>query len=139
VQRKIHYWNWFIIYGVANTLIGFQNKGQFVFNSEMIWVILVGLIGVISISKPYNERIARPFDIIVGFFFASVGIFGILHNLGLYFYGSGIFTQSIHDQSFLGLSLCPFPSLIHASFGIVSISHGFYVPPPKPTVAIGND
>ena len=137
MQRKLHYWNWLLIFGISAALIQYRTSYPHTLNSEVIWMTLTGLVGVISIAKQY-DKIAKPFDIVGGFFFAIIGLLGILHNLGLDLIGTGLLVKAIHQQSILGLSLCPYPALIHTAVGCVSISHGFYVSAPKPTVAVSS-
>lgn len=136
MQRKVHYWNWFVVYGTTSGLIYFHTFHRL--SSETLWMFLAGLIGVFGTTKQYGDSIGRPFDILIGFLFVSIGLIGILHNLGMDLVGSGFISQAMHDGRFLGLSLCGLPSIIHTGLGVVSLSHGFYVSPPKPTIAVQN-
>jgi hypothetical protein len=80
--------------------------------------------GLLAGSKSLAPRFLKPYDILTGVTFFSVGLLGILHNFGLDLVNSNprLPSNSVQFGSFLGLSLCLLPSLIHTLFGYFALA-----------------
>jgi hypothetical protein len=120
-ERNTHYWLWFLLFGVVSALIS-ASKGEGI-TSETLWLLIAGFLGlVLGIFLP---ALARPFDLVIGVLFTSVGLLGILHAFGLNLVPSGSVPPNTIDQTaILGLSLSLPYALIHTLLGLTSLSHG---------------
>jgi hypothetical protein len=123
LSRAMHYWLWFTLFGVASALanfIQFQHIG-----TENIWLLGASGVGLLSESKQLQGRWAKPVDSFVGFLFLTVGLIGILHNLGIDLVNNNISlpTTFVESTKFMGLSLTLTPSLTHTIFGFLSLQY----------------
>jgi hypothetical protein len=121
-QRNTHYWLWFLLFGVVSALATLT-KGDGV-PAETIWLLSAGFLGLLL--GAFLPALARPYDLVIGLLFTSVGLLGILHTFGVNLIAptSGIAPNIIDETAILGLSLSlPF-ALIHTVLGLTSLSHG---------------
>jgi len=126
-HRSAHYWNWFIFFGLIAGAIAYVGAGgKFVMSveSEPLWLLVTGLLGVIVTANWLNKgQFARPYDLLVGAIFTVVGLIGILLAFKIHVLGN-LDTNLINSSSILGLSLGVLPSLVHAVLGLTSLNHG---------------
>jgi hypothetical protein len=121
-QRNTHYWLWFLLFGVVSALVT-VSKGEGI-TTETVWLLIAGFLGLIL--GAFIPSLARPFDLIIGLLFTSVGLLGVLHNFGLNLVATsgGIAPNAIDETAILGLSLSLPYALIHSVLGLTSLSHG---------------
>jgi hypothetical protein len=121
-QRNTHYWLWFLLFGVVSALVT-VSKGEGI-TTETVWLLVAGFLGLIL--GAFIPSLARPFDLIIGLLFTSVGLLGVLHNFGLNLVATsgGIAPNAIDETAILGLSLSLPYALIHSVLGLTSLSHG---------------
>jgi hypothetical protein len=121
-QRNTHYWLWFLLFGVISALVSIsQGKG---ITTETMWLLIAGFLGLLT--GAFIPSLARPYDLVIGLLFTTVGLLGILHNFGLNLVGqpSAIAPNAIDETAILGLSLSLPYALIHSVLGLTSLSHG---------------
>jgi len=120
-QRNTHYWLWFLLFGVVSALATIS-KGEGI-TTETMWLLIAGFLGLLlGMLLP---SLARPYDLVIGLLFATVGLLGILHNFGMNLVAtSGIAPNAIDETAILGLSLTLPYALIHTVLGLTSLSHG---------------
>jgi hypothetical protein len=121
-QRNTHYWLWFLLFGVISALVTIS-KGDGI-TTETMWLLIAGFIGLLT--GAFIPALARPFDLVIGLLFTSVGLLGILHNFGMNLVGqpSALAPNAIDETAILGLSLSLPYALIHTVLGLTSLSHG---------------
>ena len=121
-QRNTHYWLWFILFGLVSAL-ALMRQG-FGITTESLWLLFAGFLGLVI--GTYVQRMARPYDVVIGLLFTTVGLLGILHNFGLNLVGdrSSMPPHAVDFASILGLSLGLSYSMIHTILGLTSLSHG---------------
>jgi hypothetical protein len=121
-QRNTHYWLWFLLFGVISALVSLS-KGDGI-TTETMWLLIAGFLGLLT--GWFFQPLARPYDLVIGLLFTTVGLLGILHNFGLNLVGqpSGIAPNAIDETAILGLSLSLPYALIHSVLGLTSLSHG---------------
>ena len=133
-HRSAHYWNWFIFFGLIAGLIYFVGSGFKSIDSESIWLLVTGLLGIILGGNWLNSgKLARPYDFLVGILFTLVGIIGILeafHNSSFHIFTLPALTANptltnelFNSGHILGLSLATLPALVHAVLGLTSLNH----------------
>ena len=124
-HRHVHYWLWFVIFGVVAGLLDYRQHQPF--GSESLWLIAGGLLGILVTMKWLNQgKFARSYDLLVGVVFACAGIVGILANFGMHVWPhTGVLDGMLSRNFLFGLSLAALPSLIHTALGLTSINHGF--------------
>jgi hypothetical protein len=121
-QRNTHYWLWFLLFGVVSALVSIsQGKG---ITTETMWLLITGFLGLLL--GALIPSLARPYDLVIGLLFTTVGLLGILHSFGLNLVGqpSAIAPNAIDETAILGLSLSLPYALIHTLLGLTSLSHG---------------
>ncbi|HEY8323683.1 MAG TPA: hypothetical protein VIG77_04275 [Ktedonobacterales bacterium] len=120
-QRSSHYWLWFLLFGVVSSIVVWTQHHAL--DSESTWLLVTGFLGVLLGGM--RGRLARPYDLVVGLLFVSIGVLGVLHNFGVNLVAQNATAASAIDQSFiLGLSLAlPF-ALIHLLLGLTSLNNG---------------
>lgn len=133
--RSTHYWLWFILFGVISSMVVWRAAGSL--DSEAVWLLLAGFLGVLTGVGGLSVRAGRPYDLIVGMLFMAAGLLGIMHNLGYNLVPANASTANALDQSaFLGLSLA-FPyALIHMLLGLGSLNHGLRARSHSPSVTV---
>jgi len=121
-QRNTHYWLWFLLFGVVSALVTIS-KGEGV-TTETMWLLTAGFLGLLL--GMLIPALARPYDLVIGLLFTTVGLLGILHAFGLNLVGqpNGIAPNAIDETAILGLSLSLPYALIHTVLGLTSLSHG---------------
>ena len=121
-QRNTHYWLWFLLFGVVSALVHISNGDGL--TTETMWLLVAGFLGLLVGS--FMHSFVRPYDIVIGLLFTTVGLLGILHNFGMNLVGqpSGIAPNAIDESAILGLSLTLPYALIHTVLGLTSLSHG---------------
>src|SRR5689334_8765565 len=120
-QRNTHYWLWFLLFGVVSALVTIsQGDG---ISTETLWLLVAGFLGLVL--GAFIPNLARPYDLVIGLLFTTVGLLGILHNFGMDLVGqpSGLTHSALDGTSILGLSLSLSYSLIHTVLGLTSLSH----------------
>ena len=133
--RSTHYWLWFILFGVVSSLVVWRIHGSL--DSESVWLLVTGLLGVILGVGGLGARLSRPYDLIVGLLFTAVGLLGLLHNLGYVLVPTSSDTASTVGQSaIIGLSLALPYALIHTLLGLTSLNHGLRARAHSPTVMV---
>lgn len=133
--RSTHYWLWFILFGVVSSLVVWRIHGSL--DSESVWLLVTGLLGVILGVGGLGARFSRPYDLIVGLLFTAVGLLGLLHNLGYVLVPTSSDTASTVGQSaIIGLSLALPYALIHTLLGLTSLNHGLRARAHSPTVMV---
>ena len=124
--RSVHYWLWFILFGVVSSLVLLRTVGRL--DSETVWLLATGLLGL---------RLARPFDLIIGLLFTGVGLLGLLHNLGYNLVpADGSAANAVDQTAIIGLSLALPYALIHTMLGLTSLSHGLRTRASRPAVVV---
>jgi hypothetical protein len=121
-QRNTHYWLWFLLFGVVSALVTItQGDGV---SSETLWLLSAGFLGLLL--GALLPSLARPYDLVIGLLFTTVGLLGVLHNFGLNLVGqpSALAPNAIDESAILGLSLSLPYALIHTVLGLTSLSHG---------------
>ena len=121
-QRNTHYWLWFLLFGVVSALVTIS-KGEGI-TIETMWLLIAGFLGLLL--GAFIPTLARPYDLVIGLLFTTVGLLGILHNFGMNLVGqpNGIAPNAIDETAILGLSLSLPYALIHTVLGLTSLSHG---------------
>jgi hypothetical protein len=133
--RSTHYWLWFILFGVVSSLVVWRIHGSL--DSESVWLLVTGLLGVILGVGGLGARLSRPYDLIIGLLFTAVGLLGLLHNLGYVLVPTSSDTASTVGQSaIIGLSLALPYALIHTLLGLTSLNHGLRARAHSPTVMV---
>ncbi|HET9980354.1 MAG TPA: hypothetical protein VFQ32_07915 [Ktedonobacterales bacterium] len=133
--RSTHYWLWFILFGVVSSLVVWRIHGSL--ESESVWLLVTGLLGVILGVGGLGARFSRPYDLIVGLLFTAVGLLGLLHNLGYVLVPTSSDTASTVGQSaIIGLSLALPYALSHTLLGLTSLNHGLRARAHSPTVMV---
>lgn len=133
--RSTHYWLWFILFGVVSSLVVWRIHGSL--DSESVWLLVTGLLGVILGVGGLGARFSRPYDLIVGLLFTAIGLLGLLHNLGYVLVPTSSDTASTVGQSaIIGLSLALPYALIHTLLGLTSLNHGLRARAHSPTVMV---
>jgi len=133
--RSTHYWLWFILFGVVSSLVVWRIHGSL--DSESVWLLVTGLLGVILGVGGLGARFSRPYDLIIGLLFTAVGLLGLLHNLGYVLVPTSSDTASTVGQSaIIGLSLALPYALIHTLLGLTSLNHGLRARAHSPTVMV---
>ena len=133
--RSVHYWLWFILFGVVSSLVLLRTVGHL--DSEAIWLLMTGLLGLLFGLGGLGLRLARPYDLIIGLLFTGVGLLGLLHNLGYVLVPTSSDTASTVGQSaIIGLSLALPYALIHTLLGLTSLNHGLRARAHSPTVMV---
>ena len=132
-QRNTHYWLWFLLFGVVSTLVS-TSRGEGI-STETMWLLITGLLGLVF--GTLLHALERPYDLVIGLLFTTVGLLGILHNFGLNLVAtSGIAPSAIDETAILGLSLSLPYALIHTVLGLTSLSHGLRVKVATSRVAV---
>ena len=133
--RSTHYWLWFILFGVVSSLVVWRIHGSF--DSESVWLLVTGLLGVLLGVGGLGARLSRPYDLIIGLLFTAIGLLGLLHNLGYNLVPTTSETATTIGQSaILGLSLALPYALIHTLLGLTSLNHGLRAKAHTPTVMV---
>ncbi|HEX5156662.1 MAG TPA: hypothetical protein VFW17_05555 [Ktedonobacterales bacterium] len=133
--RSVHYWLWFILFGVVSSLVLLRTVGHL--DSEAIWLLMTGLLGLLFGLGGLGLRLARPYDLIIGLVFTGVGLLGLLHNLGYYLVPADASAANAVDQTaIIGLSLALPYALIHTMLGLTSLSHGLRTRTHSPSVVV---
>lgn len=133
--RSTHYWLWFILFGVVSSLVVWRIHGSL--DSESVWLLVTGLLGVILGVGGLGARLSRPYDLIIGLLFTAVGLLGLLHNLGYVLVPTSSDTASTVGQSaIIGLNLALPYALIHTLLGLTSLNHGLRARAHSPTVMV---
>lgn len=133
--RSVHYWLWFILFGVVSSLVLLRTVGYL--DSEAIWLLVTGLLGLLFGLGGLGPRLARPYDLIIGLLFTGVGLLGLLHNLGYYLVPADASAANAVDQTaIIGLSLALPYALIHTMLGLTSLSHGLRTRTHSPSVVV---
>lgn len=133
--RSTHYWLWFILFGVISALVIWRVRGTL--DTETVWLLVTGLLGVLFGVGGLALRLARPYDLIIGLLFTAVGLLGLLHNLGYNLVPADANTPNTIDQSaILGLSLSLPYALIHTLLGLTSLNYGLRAHVSRPTVMV---
>jgi energy-converting hydrogenase Eha subunit C len=127
--RGTHYWLWFILFGVISSAVLLRAREAL--DPETLWLLVIGCLGVVAGMGNLASRFSRPFDVIVGILFTSVGMLGVLHNLGYILVAtnssSADTANTISATALAGLSLALPYALIHILLGLTSLSHGLRV------------
>ncbi|HEY7022755.1 MAG TPA: hypothetical protein VH349_16680, partial [Ktedonobacterales bacterium] len=102
-QRNTHYWLWFLLFGVVSALVTIS-KGEGI-TTETMWLLVAGFLGLLL--GAFIPSLARPYDLVIGLLFTTVGLLGVLHNFGMNLVGqpNGIAPNAIDETAILGLSL----------------------------------
>ena len=133
--RSVHYWLWFILFGVVSSLVLLRTVGQL--DSETVWLLGTGLLGLLFGLGGLGSRLARPYDLIIGLLFMGVGLLGLLHNLGYNLVPADASAANAVDQTaIIGLSLALPYALIHTMLGLTSLSHGLRTRAQSPSVVV---
>ena len=133
--RSVHYWLWFILFGVVSSLVLLRTVGQL--DSETVWLLGTGLLGLLFGLGGLGSRLARPYDLIIGLLFMGVGLLGLLHNLGYNLVPADASAANAVDQTaIIGLSLALPYALIHTMLGLTSLSHGLRTRSHSPSVVV---
>jgi hypothetical protein len=133
--RSTHYWLWFILFGVVSSLVVWRVHGWL--DSESVWLLVTGLLGVLLGVGGLGVRLSRPYDLIIGLLFTAIGLLGLLHNLGYNLVPTSSETATTIGQSaILGLSLSLPYALIHTLLGLTSLNHGLRARAHSPTVMV---
>jgi len=133
--RSVHYWLWFILFGVVSRLVLLRTVGQL--DSETVWLLGTGLLGLLFGLGGLGSRLARPYDLIIGLLFMGVGLLGLLHNLGYNLVPADASAANAVDQTaIIGLSLALPYALIHTLLGVTSLSHGLRTRSHSPSVVV---
>ena len=133
--RSTHYWLWFILFGVVSSLVVWRIHGSL--DSESVWLLVTGLLGVLLGVGGLGARLSRPYDLIIGLLFTASGLLGLLHNLGYNLVPTTSETATTIGQSaILGLSLALPYALIHTLLGLTSLNHGLRAKAHTPTVMV---
>ena len=133
--RSVHYWLWFILFGVVSSLVLLRTVGQL--DSETVWLLGTGLLGLLFGLGGLGSRLARPYDLIIGLLFMGVGLLGLLHNLGYNLVPADASAANAVDQTaIIGLSLALPYALIHTLLGVTSLSHGLRTRSQSPSVVV---
>ncbi|HKT38652.1 MAG TPA: hypothetical protein VJR48_09790 [Ktedonobacterales bacterium] len=133
--RSVHYWLWFILFGVVSSLVLLRTVGQL--DSETVWLLGTGLLGLLFGLGGLGSRLARPYDLIIGLLFMGVGLLGLLHNLGYNLVPADASAANAVDQTaIIGLSLALPYALIHTLLGVTSLSHGLRTRSHSPSVVV---
>jgi hypothetical protein len=133
--RSSHYWLWFILFGVVSSLVVWRTRGAL--DTEAIWLLVTGFLGVLMGVGGLGLRLARPFDLIIGLLFTAVGLLGLLHNLGYNLVAADAGTANTIDQTaIIGLSLALPYALIHTLLGLTSLNQGLRARMHSPTVMV---
>jgi hypothetical protein len=136
--RSSHYWLWFILFGVVSSLVVW--RAQRALDTETLWLLVTGFLGVLA-SIGTLVRFARPYDVIVGLLFTSVGLLGLLHNMGYNVVptdSNSIETANTVTQTAIsGLSLVLPYALIHTLLGVSSLHHGLKAPAASHSPSVG--
>ena len=133
--RSTHYWLWFILFGVVSSLVVWRIHGSL--DSESVWLLVTGLLGVLLGVGGLGARLSRPYDLIIGLLFTAIGLLGLLHNLGYNLVPTTSETATTIGQSaILGLSLALPYALIHTLLGLTSLNHGLRAKAHTPTVMV---
>jgi hypothetical protein len=121
-QRNTHYWLWFLLFGVISALVTIS-KGEGI-TTETMWLLVAGFLGLLTAW--FIQPLARPYDLVIGLLFTTVGLLGILHNFGMNLVATsgGVAPNAIDETAILGLSLSLPYALIHSVLGLTSLSHG---------------
>ncbi len=128
LPRNMYYWLWFVLFGIIPLLAAiFQHEEL---TAELFWLFFLGAVGLLAGGKSLAARWAKPFDIVVGILFFSVGVLGILHNFGLDLAdpNTPLPNGSVSNATFLGISLALKASLLHTMLGFLSFSFGIKSP-----------
>jgi len=133
--RSVHYWLWFILFGVVSSLVLLRTVGRL--DSETVWLLATGLLGLLLGLGGLGLRLARPFDLIIGLLFTGVGLLGLLHNLGYNLVpADGSAANAVDQTAIIGLSLALPYALIHTMLGLTSLSHGLRARASRPSVVV---
>jgi hypothetical protein len=133
--RSTHYWLWFILFGVVSSLVVWRIHGSL--DSESVWLLVTGLLGVLLGVGGLGARLSRPYDLVIGLLFTAIGLLGLLHNLGYNLVPTSSDTASTVAQSaIIGLSLSLPYALIHTLLGLTSLNHGLRARAHSPTVMV---
>ncbi len=133
--RSVHYWLWFILFGVVSSLVLLRTVGQL--DSETVWLLGTGLLGLLFGLGGLGSRLARPYDLIIGLLFMGVGLLGLLHNLGYNLVPADASAANAVDQTaIIGLSLALPYALNHTLLGVTSLSHGLRTRSHSPSVVV---
>ena len=133
--RSTHYWLWFILFGVVSSLVVWRIHGSL--DSESVWLLVTGLLGVLLGVGGLGARLSRPYDLVIGLLFTAIGLLGLLHNLGYNLVPTTSDTASTVAQSaIIGLSLSLPYALIHTLLGLTSLNHGLRARAHSPTVMV---
>ncbi|HEX6541911.1 MAG TPA: hypothetical protein VF040_09170 [Ktedonobacterales bacterium] len=134
--RSTHYWLWFALFGVVSILVVWRAHGTF--DTEAVWLLVTGFLGILLGVGGLGMRLARPYDLMIGLLFTLVGLLGLLHNLGYNLVPADTSTPNTIDQSaIIGLSLTLPYALIHTLLGLTSLNHGLRARAHGPTVMVG--
>jgi hypothetical protein len=133
--RSVHYWLWFVLFGVVSSVVIWRAVKQL--DSEAVWLLVTGLLGLLLGIGGLRLRLARPYDLIIGLLFMGVGLLGVLHNLGYILVPADASAASAIDQTaIIGLSLALPYALIHTLLGVTSLSHGLRARTHSPVVVV---
>ncbi|HEX9035389.1 MAG TPA: hypothetical protein VF808_00195 [Ktedonobacterales bacterium] len=121
--RSAQYWLWFLLLGVVSTLVDYSSGHSLgSISSESLWLLLGGLAGIIA---GVFASLSRPYDLLIGLLFLSIGVIGILHNFGVILVSQNTATSHAFDgTAVLGLSLSLPYALIHSLLGLTSLTQG---------------
>jgi hypothetical protein len=133
--RSTHYWLWLLLFGVVSSLVTWRVSQSL--NTESVWLLVTGFLGVLFGVGGLGLRLARPYDLIIGLLFTAVGLLGLLHNLGYNLVAADARAANTIDQTaIIGLSLALPYALIHTLLGLTSLNHGLRAHVSRPTVMV---
>lgn len=128
--RVNHYMIWFWLFGVISLFANYINSGaSHHFATEDLWMFGIGGLGWLTTFKQFAWG-AKPFDVLVGTTFFSVGLLGILHNFQIDLINNNphLPPGSVAYGSVAGISLCLLPSLVHMVFGFFTLNYAMKSP-----------
>lgn len=135
-QRTLHYWLWFLLLSLVVGIAYLAGKTRLsgLSFSELMWLLVVGCLGISVGMRNLSGHIARVFDVLVGLLFTSAGLIGVLHNFGINLTPSAINANGGDSSVIFGLSLAiPF-ALLHTFIGLTTLNQGLKsttVTPPR--------
>jgi hypothetical protein len=101
-------------------------------------LLVTGFLGLLFGVKTFGARLARPYDLLIGFLFTGVGALGVLDRFGVQLIAASgsAASSALTGSSILGLYLGLPYALIHTLLGLTSLNHGLKVPTGAAPVAV---